>query len=163
MVRRFYKYKTDDTGMTNYLETIPANSIFKCQLKIKDNSVSNVNNNCIKYFLELIEDQGKFYRDIFESIYKNNDSINTRLNKEFINNVEEALKNKNNILICVGGHSGAETKTLSDRRYIKIIKGKKASSREPETTTVWMSSASNDEKCCLPLGWCILTVNKSFN
>lgn len=152
-------------GPFQILETIQGGEIFEGIINIeKPEKGSNISRPVTKE--TILDSLDCFYKSICkdedEAVLKNIDASSTvsdTVGSRFKDTIGVSI-----FPVRLGRHSGAESVTIEDNRYIKIMQGKGAQPKfEDNATTIWLASDSPDpdsNRDLLPFGWAILTIGE---
>ena len=152
-------------GPPQILETIQEGEIFEGVINIeRPERGSNISRPVTKEII--LRSLDYFYRSICkdedEKVLKNIDASSTvsdTVSSRFRDTIGVSA-----FPVRLGRHSGAESVTIEDNRYIKIMQGRGAQPKfEDRATTIWLVSDSpnpDSNRDLLPFGWAILTIGE---
>jgi CRISPR-associated protein Csm5 len=150
-------------GPFQILETIQEGEVFEGVINIqKPERSANISNPVTRE--TVLNSLDYFYKSICETedgtTLKNIDASSKVLNT--IRSRYKDTMGTSTFLVRIGRHSGAESVTIENNRYIKIMQGRGTTPKySDQATTIWLASdtpSPNSNSDLLPFGWAILTI-----
>lgn len=153
-------------GVTQILEVIPEGSIFTGFINIqkplsKKSKIREINKDI------LFETLSDFYETTCENECTQ-ELIDIGMDSSVLNQIEAENSSSNNnqsFLLRIGRHSGAESMTIENNRFIKIRQGNDNPEKYLDhATTIWLATENQNAAYGLkPFGWVELNIGENAN